>query len=154
MIAALLAGITVLFAVAFVVAAARYPAERRHGVNITIPIQPATKKNSQQICRNGRGRPLIRQSDQYTAYEKAALLYLRRHKWTGSLPVNVRAVFYVPDRRRRDLVNLLEALDDCLVRAGVLPDDCWAIIRSHDGSHVEVDKLNPRTEIEISEVKA
>lgn len=123
-------------------------------MNITIPIQPATMKNSQQICRNGRGRPLIRQSDRYTAYEEAALLYLRRHKWAGGLPVNVRAVFYVPDRRRRDLVNLLEALDDCLVRAGVLPDDCWAIIRSHDGSHVEVDKLNPRTEIEILEVKA
>lgn len=68
--------------------------------------------------------------------------------------MNVRAVFYVPDRRRRDLVNLLEALDDCLVRAGVLPDDCWAIICSHDGSHVEVDKVNPRTEIEISEVNS
>lgn len=117
-------------------------------MNITIPIKPVTKKNSQQI-RYRNGTPFVSQSDQYRDYEAAAIAYLKCHKWTGNYPVNVKAVFYVPDRRRRDLTNLLEAVDDCLVRAGVLEDDSWMHIYSHDGSHVCVDRINPRTEITI-----
>ena len=52
-------------------------------------------------------------------------------------------------RRRVDLVNLLEALDDVLVVGGCVIDDNCKIISSHDGSRVLYDKLNPRIEVEI-----
>ena len=48
-----------------------------------------------------------------------------------------------------DLVNLLEATDDILVRAGVLADDRSTIVAGHDGSRVLCDKARPRVEIEI-----
>jgi Holliday junction resolvase RusA-like endonuclease len=55
--------------------------------------------------------------------------------------------------RKCDLTNLLEAIDDVLVKAGVIEDDNYTIIASHDGSRVHYDKENPRTEIIITEVK-
>lgn len=67
-----------------------------------------------------------------------------------SAPVNVKCLFYMPTRRRCDLTNLLEAIDDVLVTYGVLADDNSNIIVSHDGSRVLYDKDNPRTEVVIS----
>ena len=67
-------------------------------------------------------------------------------------PVEVKCLFYMPTRRRVDLTNLLESIDDVLVRAGVLKDDHSGIIVSHDGSRVLYDKDNPRTEVFISEM--
>ena len=58
----------------------------------------------------------------------------------------------MPTKRRVDLTNLMEATHDILVHCGVLADDNSKIIVSVDGSRVEYDKNNPRTEIEITEV--
>lgn len=64
-------------------------------------------------------------------------------------PVTVRCMYYMPTRRRVDLVNLLEATHDLLVKYEVLADDNCGIIYSVDGSRVLYDKENPRTEVEI-----
>ena len=53
-------------------------------------------------------------------------------------------------KRRVDLTNLLEAVDDMLVKAGVLADDNRDIVAGHDGSRVYYDKDNPRIEIDIT----
>lgn len=65
-------------------------------------------------------------------------------------PVNLKAVYYRKDRRKVDLSNLHEALQDILVKYGVLEDDNYTIVASHDGSCVRIDKENPRTEVEIT----
>ena len=52
-------------------------------------------------------------------------------------------------RHAVDLTNLLEAVDDVLVKYGVLEDDNSRIIVSHDGSRVLYDKQRPRTEVTI-----
>ena len=52
-------------------------------------------------------------------------------------------------RRRVDLVNLIEATMDILVRAGILADDNSTIVTSHDGSKVQYDEKKPRAEIYI-----
>ena len=51
------------------------------------------------------------------------------------------------------MTNLLESIDDVLVRAGVLKDDHSGIIVSHDGSRVLYDKDNPRTVLFIRELE-
>ena len=68
-------------------------------------------------------------------------------------PVNVKALYYMPTRRRVDLCNLHEALCDVLVKFGVVQDDNCKIIASMDGSRVLYDKENPRTEVYIEEVE-
>ncbi len=58
----------------------------------------------------------------------------------------------MPTRRKCDLTNLLEAIDDIMVECGLLADDNYTVIHSHDGSRVMYCKERPRTEIEILEV--
>ena len=117
-----------------------------------IPIDPKTKKNSQQIITI-KGRPMIIPSSAYKKYEKEALRYMGSHDTPIDYPVNVECHFYMATRRRVDLTNLLECADDVLVNAGVLADDNSNIIVSHDGSRVHYDKELPRTEIFISRVE-
>jgi Holliday junction resolvase RusA-like endonuclease len=71
---------------------------------------------------------------------------------TIDTPVNVKCLFYMPTRRKVDLTNLLQAIDDILVKAGVLQDDHSGIVVSHDGSRVLYDKERPRTEVEIQSI--
>ena len=120
-------------------------------LRLTIPIEPVTKKNSQQIIYV-KGRPMIIPSKKYKDYEKQALNYLLFTTECFNTPVNVECHYYMPTRRKCDLVNLLEATCDVLVKAGILEDDNYTIIESHDGSRVHYDKENPRTEIYIKEV--
>lgn len=120
---------------------------------ITVYLPPVTKKNSQRILRAGN-RLFIAPSAKYAEYERDVLNALTAagvKPWSGALPVNVKAIFYMPSRRAVDLTNLLEAIDDILVRGHILPDDSWQYIAGHDGSRVRYDKIHPRTEIEISE---
>ena len=118
-------------------------------MNFTIPLEPRTKKNSQQIVMINN-RPIIIPSKQYKQFEKDAMLFI--DKIGIDYPVNVKALFYMKTRRKVDLTNLLEALDDVLVKGGLLVDDNCRIIQSHDGSRVYYDKLNPRIEVCIENV--
>jgi Holliday junction resolvase RusA-like endonuclease len=67
--------------------------------------------------------------------------------------VNVKCVYYMPTKRRCDVVNMLEATLDILVKYGVLADDNSNIVVSMDGSRVLYDKENPRTEVEITPIE-
>ncbi len=117
-------------------------------IKFTIPIAPRTKKNSQRIVIV-KGRPMIIPSELYKQYEKDCKEHLPDIRKTIDYPINLKCVYYMPTRRRVDLVNLLEATCDMLVHYGILQDDKSDIVYSHDGSHVSYDKDNPRTEIEI-----
>lgn len=118
-------------------------------IKFTIPLAPITKKNSQRIgINNATGKPFIMPSEQYKRYERDAMWFIPRGKCINT-PVNVKCLFYMPTRRKCDLTNLLEAVDDILVQAGLLADDNYTVIESHDGSRVYYDKDNPRTEVYI-----
>lgn len=124
---------------------------------LTIPLEPKTKKNSQQIIRIG-GRPVIVQGKDYKDYEKQAAALLReqipeeeRPFYPIMTPVNVQAVYYRRTRIRVDITNLESALMDVLVKAGILSDDNCFLVVSTDGSRVRYDKDNPRTEIRITD---
>lgn len=118
-------------------------------LNFTIPLAPVTKKNSQRIVINrATGRPFVMPSEQYKRYEREAAAFIPRDICIDT-PVNVKCLFYMPTRRKCDLTNLLEAVDDVLVKTGLLADDDYTVIESHDGSRVYYDKENPRTEVYI-----
>lgn len=124
-------------------------------IKFTIPVRPATKKNSGQII-TVKGRPILIPSQQYREFEKQCLPFLNHVKATAGIinyPVNLQCVFFVETRRRVDLANLLNAIDDAAVKSGLLTDDNRDIIAAHDGSRVFHDKINPRIEITITEMK-
>lgn len=119
---------------------------------IVIPIDPKTKKNSQQIIKV-KGRPIIIPSKQYRDYEKEAISYIEAPEKPIDYGVNVKCIFYMRTKRKVDLSNLISAISDILVRAGVLADDNSEIIVGYDGSRVYYDKENPRTEVEIEKIR-
>lgn len=114
-----------------------------------IKSSPHTKKNSQVIAKHN-GRTFVVQNKLYKKYEKECLNVIEPPDKPIDEPVNVKMRFFMPTRRRVDLVNLQQACLDILVRAGVLEDDNFNIVYSMDGSRVFYDKENPRTEIEIT----
>lgn len=123
-------------------------------IEFTIPVRPATKKNGMQIIQI-KGRSILIPSKQYKQFEKDCLPYLYRVKDTAGVinySVNVQCVFFTETKRKIDLPNLLNAIDDAMVKSGLIVDDNRDIIAAHDGSRVFHDKFNPRIEIKITEI--
>lgn len=123
-------------------------------IEITVPLAPVTKKNSMRIMHSSKtGKPFIMPSQKYMDYEAEAVWHCKIATLRRLIedPVEVKCLFYMPTRRRVDLTNLLESIDDVLVKPGVLKDDHSGIIVSHDGSRVLYDKDNPRTEVYIAD---
>lgn len=116
----------------------------------TIEVAPRTKKNSQQII-TVKGRPMIIPSKVYKQYERDCGAFMPDVHIDK--PINVKALYFMPTRRRVDLCNLHEALCDVLVHYGVIEDDNSNIIVSMDGSRVLYDKEHPRTEVYITEAE-
>lgn len=65
-------------------------------------------------------------------------------------PIILLCKFFMQTKRRVDLSNLYEGIQDVLVEMGVLADDDHTIVIGHDGSRVYYDKNNPRIEVIIS----
>lgn len=126
-------------------------------MHLTLYGNPVTKKNSQRILykftKFGRKTPFIAPSKAYVDYETDCLRQIKRPHSPVSARVNVRSVYYMKTTRRVDLANLIEATTDILVKARVLEDDNSKIVAAHDGSRVELDRKNPRVEIEIEEME-
>lgn len=118
----------------------------------TLKGAPRTKKTHQQIYRDRQGRPIVAPGKEFLLYQEKCLWQIRTPHRAISEAVNVKCLYYMETRQRVDLTNLLEATDDILVKAGVLADDCAAVVAGHDGSRVLLDRKNPRVEIEISKV--
>ena len=120
-------------------------------LRIIIPGEPRTKKNSQRIIQSG-GRRIPIPSAAFMDYQTVCGYYLRPLDLGIDAPVNIACRFYMTTRRRVDLVNLLEAVDDILAHYGVIADDHCGIVAAHDGSAVHLDKRSPRVEITITPI--
>lgn len=122
-------------------------------IKFVIPLQPISKKNSQQIFVNSKtGKPFIAPSAKYKEYESAAAWFIPKQKKINE-PVNIKCLFFMKNRQKCDLTNFLEAIDDVMVKVGLLADDNYTIVQSHDGSRILVDRDNPRTEVYIEYLK-
>lgn len=124
-------------------------------IEFTLPIRPVTKKNSGQIIKVGGFSRLI-PSKQYLTFEKECQPYFKRVKQEiGAIdyPVNIQCIFYTETKRKIDLPNLLNAVDDAMVKSGLIVDDNRDIVAAHDGSRVFHDKYNPRIVVTIEEIK-
>lgn len=126
-------------------------------INFIIPLAPITKKNSQQQIEIGERCPRCRRgkrtvpipSARFKKYEQESGHFIKHRNDKIDCPVNIKAIYYMPTKRRVDLTNLHEALHDILVDYGVIADDNANIIVGTDGSRVKYDKNSPRTEVTI-----
>lgn len=122
-------------------------------MKIIIPLLCRSKKNSQQILYNKyTNKPFISQGKLYKQFEAECGYYLIKHRYKIDYPINLKCTFYVPDKRQRDIVNLLNAIQDILVKYEVIADDNYNIVNSVDGSRIIYRKEKPETIIEIEKV--
>ncbi len=86
---------------------------------LTLPWPPSTNR----LWRHWRGRTLL--SAEGRAYRAAVAKVCLESRCTrlGGVSVGLRIETWQPDRRRRDLDNLLKATLDALTHAGVYDDD-------------------------------
>lgn len=125
-------------------------------------MDPKPKKNTHRIAGCGVRCPMcgkyrkqfIRNADKTTEFAFKAACYLKP-KPASPIDQPIRLVYrlFTETRHRKDDLNLYEALDDILVKEGILKDDDRKIIRSRDGSRVLYDKADPRAEIYIYEYR-
>ena len=121
-------------------------------MKFTIYGNPITKKNHGNIVMV-KGHPIMLPSKPYQEYEKKCKEYMPQID-TINYPIILKCNYFMETKRKCDLVNLLQATCDVLVKYKVLEDDNYTIISSFDGSSVDYDKDNPRVEIEIIKKEA
>ena len=125
-------------------------------IKLIIPGRPITKKNNQRILMNRKTKKrFIAPSEQFEVYQEMCLWELRGKYLDNPIDyaVNVKCLYYMPSRSTVDLSNLLESTHDILVKAKILQDDNYKIIKSVDGSRVLYDKNKPRVEVYIEKIE-
>lgn len=133
----------------------------REVIRYEIKLNPVSKKNHPQMVGVGKQCPVCKkkermlpiQSKQYLQYEKDCAWFLNPKPTKPiDFPVNICCTFYMKTKRRVDGLNLCAAIDDILVKYGILEDDNRDVVSGHCGSRVFYDKDAPRTEIIITTV--
>lgn len=111
--------------------------------SIVLPYPPSVNRYWRQF----RGRAIL--SAEARAYHARCLSIVRAVGTPG--PIQVHLIAYPPDKRRRDLDNILKAINDALVRCGLIDDD--SMIRRQCQEWGPVDRENPRVVLSIGEYK-
>ena len=126
------------------------PGDPKPKKNNSIPIIVRGKDYKKQYHHHVQPgwRIIILPSDIFTKYQKKALDYVPLVR-TPYDQVNLRVLYYRETKRKIDLVNLLEATCDIMVKAKFIIDDNSTCVISTDGSRVFHDKKNPRAEIYV-----
>lgn len=121
---------------------------------IEIPLLCRSKKNSQQIIFNPKThKPMIIQSKIYKQFENDCGYFLNKYKLNIDYPIGLKCTFIVPDKRKRDLTNLENAIADILVKYKVIEDDNYNIINNWDESRIIYQKGVEKTIIEIKKAE-
>lgn len=121
---------------------------------IEIPLLCRSKKNSQQIIFNPKThKPMIIQSKLYNQFEKECGYFLNKYKLNIDYPIGLKCTFIVPDKRKRDLTNLENAIADILVKYKIIQDDNYNIIDNWDGSRIIYQKGIEKIIIEIKKAE-
>lgn len=116
------------------------------------------KKNNQKVVlartKTGRQFPKKIDTPAYKIWHRDAIPQIRLQKPSFEIdyPINLACRFYMDTAGKVDLSALYEGIQDVLVELGVITDDNYTIVASHDGSGVSVDKSNPRMEITITPI--
>ena len=112
---------------------------------LTIPF-PVPKKNSRVNTRSGRSFPSAR----YTKWHRAAQTVIQNQwgRYYSPLPrAFVVAIFYAPDKRKRDLTNLYQSVEDLFNDMGIWEDDNYFVQPVLSLFFGGIDKVNPHVEV-------
>jgi len=92
---------------------------------LTLPWPPSVNTYWRHPTKGAlAGRHLIsEQGRRYRNEVAKCVLVQKTTRFLGGEPIRLEIVAYVPDRRRRDLDNILKSMLDAITHAGVWADD-------------------------------
>ena len=108
------------------------------------------KKNTRPGFSN-RGR--IPLTEEFKDWMISAGLQLLQYKGSLLDHVDIQLEFWMPNNRRSDLDNKVTSIFDLLKELRIITDDCWQVLGSYYVRANGIDKINPRVEIWIKEIK-
>lgn len=113
----------------------------------TLPFPPSANN----LYPTRRGRRVL--SEAGKAYHLAVLCAVRAARKTSIAgPVSLAILVYEPDRRRRDISNLVKVIEDGLTRAGAWGDDSQ--VADLHIARKGVDRERPRVDVVVTEITA
>ena len=119
----------------------------------TVYSAPRTKKNSSVLVRPGGGKLKPIPSQAWRDWCRTAIISTTKDRrptlFLVDFDVNCKAIFY-RDAKRGDAVGYYQGLADLLEKRGVITDDKYIV--SWDGSRLDIDRKNPRVEVELESV--
>lgn len=107
-------------------------------LEITIEGTIPSKKNSKRIVGRGK-RMFIISSKNYLEWEKekANEIYGQLDEITAiTTPIRLSITFSSSTKRKWDLSNKVESIQDLLVKVGILEDDNWSIVQELEVSFI------------------
>lgn len=125
-------------------------------MHITLPLELHSSKNGQQIIYSKKlDRPLIvkKISARVQDNQLKVMLMANKHAWETMIkgknfPLKVGLYVYRKTRRRFDWVNIVQGLQDAMVKGGYLPDDSAQYLTPVFLGW-DVDGQNPRVELTV-----
>lgn len=123
-------------------------------MTITLELELHSSKNGQQIIYSKKlDRPLIvkKISARVQDNKLKVLLLANKRKWDKMIegkqyPLKVGFYVWRKTKRRFDWVNIIQGLQDSMVKNGYLPDDCASYLTPVFLGW-DVDPVKPRVEI-------
>lgn len=113
-------------------------------MNLTLPWPPSVNR----MWRNVNGRTIIAAEGRRYRDEVLWKLAGSTGRFKTGIQVSIQA--WYPDKRRRDIDNVLKAPLDAMTHAGIWDDD--SLIEFLSIRKAGYDQHNPRLEIEIREM--
>lgn len=110
-----------------------------------------SKKNSRQMFSRG-GKIISIPSKAYNDWHTDAeyQLFNEKVQMDGVLAMDLK--FWVQNNRTADLDNKSQSVLDLLKDCGIIPDDCWQVVRRISAECLGIDRENPRVEINIKTI--
>lgn len=101
-------------------------------LSYTLPFETPAQKNEVRFARGHTFK-----SARFSEWKRAALLSVRGQgvPFRPFEAANISVTFIHADLRRRDGDNQLASIQDLLVAAGVIADDCWTRIGTPEVRH-------------------
>lgn len=123
-------------------------------MTITIPVELYSTKNGQQIIYSKKQQRLMVIKKVVAKRQESTLkvlLMANKRTWDKMVegkpyPLKVGFYIYRKTKRRWDWINILQGLQDAMVKANYLPDDNASYLTPYCLGW-SVDKDNPRVEI-------
>jgi crossover junction endodeoxyribonuclease RusA len=112
-------------------------------IKFSLPFPPSVNS-----CFQGGSGQRRFKSRKYKDWEREAMLVSKNVEKFDE-PVRISYLFFLPDRRVRDLSNYLKVTEDLIVTRGIIPDDDHNWIPEFSVKFGGYDKQNPRVEIQM-----